>query len=242
MKKMFQVVVFSFLALIVAGALVVPSGHASIAECVKAKVDEGLSRTDAYKACREEAQAECKERMEDLKERIAEELQKQKAFKECMDAWDFDITTVNLEQITAQVDGCAIEAGLTTAEEIAEMEARREEIIAEIEALKAKVEEAIADAKAKKETMDACMQAARENAEDSFGFSELKDAVDTCLLEIGIDVEAEIQKIEDKMAEMKEIRDAVRDCIHEVLADEEMSKDQKKEAIDQCLSAIVDAD
>jgi len=256
MKKMFQSIAMSCAALLIAGALVVPAANASIISCVKAKVEEGIDRSEAMQACRDEAAAEHDARMEEIKARmdeakaaaeakmeeikakIAAKMEKQKAFKDCMDAWEFDIETVNLQEISDQAESCAIEAGLTTAEEIAEMEAKKQEMIEEIEAMKAKIEEAIADAEQKKETMAACLEAARENSE-GFDMEAAKASVDACLLEIGIDVEAEAQKIKDKMAEIKEIRAAAKECIDTALADDEMSMEMKREAISDCLTALM---
>ncbi len=240
MKKMFKGIVFSCAALVITGALIVPSAYCGIRDCVEAQIDEGLSQTEAIGICREEAAAEREARIAELKERITAQIEKRKAFKECVEAWEYDLETVTREEIVDQVETCAIDAGLTTAEEIAEMEAKKQELIERIEAAKAKIEEAIAEAKEKKENMAACMEEARANSED-FDFEAVAAATEACLLEIGIDVDAKIQEIKDEIAQMKEACAAVQECIDQVIADEEMTTEQKKEAVSECLG-IVDAE
>lgn len=255
MKKRMKSIFWACMMLLCASVFVVPNALCSIQDCMAAKgidmatADKAEIKA-AMKACAEEARAEKEaamaekkaemeakiaemeakiaEKMAEVEAKIAEKRAVHDAIEACMTEAQIDPETATPEEVMAQLEQCAAEAGV----DVEGIKAK----ITEMEAMKAEMEAKIAECKAKKAAVHECIAEAMEGVEpgemDKAGF---KTIVNDCLLEIGIDVEAIRAEMEARMAEKKAAAEAVKACI-EATDFSEMDAATARAAIEACLA------
>jgi len=182
--------------------------------------------------------AEAKAKLEEIKAKIEERKAMHDAFGTCMDEVGLDPETVTEAILEAAIEDCARTAGVDVDAIQAAKDAKIAEMVAikaAIDAKKAELEAKIAEMVEKKAIIDECMETSTQGLSPSeIGLPEMKDIVNGCLLEAGIDIEAKKQEIKDKIADDMNLAEGLKTCLH-VIDFEGMDKEAAKAEIEDCL-------